>query len=315
MSRSNFKVSVVIPTYNRPAILGPTLDAILGQTVPPAEVIVIDDGSRESYREIVAKYPIRYHRIENSGLGIARNTGAGMAQFPWIAFCDDDDLWRPNYLATAAAALGDNGFYSFSNFVFVREGAWTNEDKFSAAPRGYFETPDEPLYPKLLRWMPIFPSAIVMKKTFFDGIGGFNPRFSKMVSGDLDFLLRSTEVGNVTVIPEPLVGIRKHATNRSSNVLAALLGDLSVLRWARTNHRLGREHGAIIDDEIARRSLWAFDAAFTLGRKELVVELAGAVPDRCRNAKFGLKLALARNQFVPPAILAKLFGRANTRRV
>src|SRR5579872_1896806 len=90
-------VSVVIPTYNRATLIGDTIDSILRQTVPPAEVIVVDDGSTDDTAAVVARYggAVRYHRIENSGPGVARNIGVSLARSPWIAFCDSDDIWLP----------------------------------------------------------------------------------------------------------------------------------------------------------------------------------------------------------------------------
>src|SRR4029077_9496744 len=86
----SFDVSAVIPTYNRANLIGDTVESVLRQSVPPAEIIVVDDGSTDDTAEVIARYgsAVRYHRMENFGPGAARNLGVSIARAPWIAFCD-----------------------------------------------------------------------------------------------------------------------------------------------------------------------------------------------------------------------------------
>jgi glycosyltransferase involved in cell wall biosynthesis len=75
-------VTVVVPTYNRAALLDETLRSILAQTVLPDEIIVVDDGSTDETPAICARQPklVRYLRQENSGLpAVARNRGRSRA--------------------------------------------------------------------------------------------------------------------------------------------------------------------------------------------------------------------------------------------
>lgn len=98
-------VSVVVPTYNRADLIGETLERILAQTVPPAEVIVVDDGSTDDTPAVLARFGarIRVERIENSGEIDARNHGIRLARGTLIAFCDSDDLWEADHLARMVA--------------------------------------------------------------------------------------------------------------------------------------------------------------------------------------------------------------------
>lgn len=100
-------VSVVIPTYNRAHWLGELLDCVLGQTQPPREVIVVDDGSSDSTQQLCESYGdrVRYVWQPNAGVSSARNRGIAMARGSWIAFADSDDLWEPNKLEVQLAAL------------------------------------------------------------------------------------------------------------------------------------------------------------------------------------------------------------------
>ena len=99
------EIGVVIPTYNRAGLIGETLDAVFAQTLPPDEVIVVDDGSTDDTQSVLASYlsRVRPLRITNSGELAARNAGLRAAQSRLVAFCDSDDLWTPDFLATMSA--------------------------------------------------------------------------------------------------------------------------------------------------------------------------------------------------------------------
>ena len=106
-------VSVVIPTYNRAALLRRTIESVLSQRARAMEVIVVDDGSSDDSRAVCEGYgdAVRYLWQENRGLPAARNTGMCAARGEWIALCDSDDLWHPRKLelqhaATIAASAG-----------------------------------------------------------------------------------------------------------------------------------------------------------------------------------------------------------------
>ena len=99
--------SVVIPTYNRAATVGRAIESVLKQTYPPAELIVVDDGSQDATRQYIDAYgdALRYIYQENAGASAARNRGAAEARFTWLAFLDSDDLWYPDYLEAIAGAI------------------------------------------------------------------------------------------------------------------------------------------------------------------------------------------------------------------
>lgn len=102
------RISVVIPTYNRAKVVGKALESVFEQTYPAAEIIVVDDGSKDETREVLASYGSRIKAIsqENGGLSAARNTGIRAASSEWVAFLDDDDEHVPERLAIAAETIG-----------------------------------------------------------------------------------------------------------------------------------------------------------------------------------------------------------------
>src|SRR5262249_1321753 len=97
------KVTIVIPTYNRPERLRHALVSVMQQTVGDFEVFVVDDGSRDATADEVVRgfADARLHCIRlptSRGPGAARNAGVIRAVAPFIAFLDDDDEWLPEKL-------------------------------------------------------------------------------------------------------------------------------------------------------------------------------------------------------------------------
>lgn len=101
---SNPFFSIVIPTYNRAALVVATIQSILKQELPDFEIIVVDDGSKDDTETRIGaiKDPrLFYHRKENGERGAARNYGARISRGIYINFFDSDDLMYPNHLSTA----------------------------------------------------------------------------------------------------------------------------------------------------------------------------------------------------------------------
>ncbi len=103
-------VSVVIPAYNAANYILATLRAVQCQTFSNFEVIVIDDGSTDRTANIVQSFcdiDLRFRLIgrENGGVSAARNFGAALGSCPIIAFMDSDDVWYPEFLASAVDFL------------------------------------------------------------------------------------------------------------------------------------------------------------------------------------------------------------------
>ena len=104
MSTSKPLVSVVIPTYNRAALLDEALSSAGAQvgagTLFDVEIVVVDDASSNETPAAVRRHPtVRYIRhATNRGGSAARNTGIAASSGSLIAFLDDDDLWLPNKL-------------------------------------------------------------------------------------------------------------------------------------------------------------------------------------------------------------------------
>jgi glycosyltransferase involved in cell wall biosynthesis len=230
--KENPHVSVVIPAYNSARFVAEAIRSVLAQTLPPYEVLVIDDGSVDGTREVVAEFlstGVRCISQPNSGVSAARNRGLDEARGEFIAFLDADDLWRPEMLATHAELLRDNEEVIFSFCDFQRF------DDTSSAPIGtQFE-----FYPELdsmtleplgkNRWLirtgafgefvrfgevPAFTQAMMFRRSLLSGL-----RFDETlrVCEDLHFVLRAATRGSVVVIREVLVDVRRHCANATKD--------------------------------------------------------------------------------------------------
>lgn len=319
------RVSAIIPTYNRADLLGQTLQSLLAQTVPPDEIIVVDDGSEDETPQLVAQFSprVRYIRIANSGAPVARNAGAARATGDWLWFCDSDDLWRPTYLARAMdlAMACPSLTFIFGNFQLVRDGAWRGPGKFESVPPGYWDglgrerigddaVLAQPLYAHLLRFQPVFHSTLLVSRLLFDRIGGYDGRFAGTGSEDFEFVLRCAAHAPVGMIAEPLVGIRRHPGNYSASQLRNLLGEIAILRHALAVHGAPAQSvRARIDAEIASRTAQALDLAFSQRDFDLVRSLAGSLVGERLTLRRRLKLMLASS---PRAIRRPAIGFAET---
>jgi glycosyltransferase involved in cell wall biosynthesis len=105
------RVSVVIAAYNSEAYIAEAIESVLGQTVPPDEIIVIDDGSTDGTRGILDGFSGRIVALSqaNSGQAVAVNKGLARARGELIGFCDADDLWTPRKLELQLALLDHDG--------------------------------------------------------------------------------------------------------------------------------------------------------------------------------------------------------------
>ncbi len=304
-----FEISVIVPTFNRAGLIGATLESILRQTHRPAEVIVVDDGSTDNTAEVVRQYPgVRYHRTVNSGVCRARNVGAALARGAWLAFCDSDDLWREDRLRSQVELLrqAPGVEYCFTNFVTVTADRWAAVTKFEQAPADFWQglplrgegpdgfVVDAPLYPRILRFQPIFQSTLLMTCDFFRRVGGYDEAFGRVIAEDLEFTLRCVQEQPAAVVTRPVVGVRKHAANFSGNLLRTLLGEVSILEYARRHHPAGRECQAWITEEIELRRIAALETAFAAGDLVLVRQLAATIPQDRYDAKLKLKCLTAR---------------------
>jgi glycosyltransferase involved in cell wall biosynthesis len=211
----NFKVSVVIPTYNRAAKVRRAIESALAQTAPCFEVIVVDDGSSDGTGQILGELygdRIRYFAQANQGVSVARNKGIAEATGEWIAFLDSDDLWEKEKIEWQFKALERfspecGGCYTDSRLMNHPE----TRTLFQMAERGYRHEDTMGVNADVLRLlvrpggagMVVCPSSLMARADAVRKTGGFDPnlRFSE----DSEFLFRLAMITRFCYVSLPLV--------------------------------------------------------------------------------------------------------------
>lgn len=100
--------SIVVPTYNRAHLIGKTIQSVLGQSFNDWELLIIDDGSTDSTRDVIKQFNdarLKYYWQQNAERSAARNKGITLAQGQFICFLDSDDHWRSNHLQVLFNAI------------------------------------------------------------------------------------------------------------------------------------------------------------------------------------------------------------------
>ncbi len=197
--RRTISVSVVIPTYNRESRLPAAIRSVLGQSLPPSEIIVIDDGSTDATPALMAQFPeVRYIQQENRGVSEARNHGIRLAKHEWIAFLDSDDEWLPRKLEKQCDAVERQSKYRFchTDEVWIRNGRRVNPMKKHAKYGGR-------IFNQCLALCVVSPSSVLLHRDLFACYGLFDPELP--VCEDYDLWLRICVREPVLYVDEPLL--------------------------------------------------------------------------------------------------------------
>lgn len=303
-----FDVSVIIPTFNRAELLLKTVDTIINQSRPAKEIIVVDDGSSDDTMKKIVGYhdKIKAIHIENSGQMVAFNKGVSIASGKYIAFCDSDDLWKPNYLEDIMKIweIEPSSNAAFANFQIVKNEKWIDRTKFDEAPEefwndfdiiehnsyGFFRKP--PIH-NLVAFNPFFVSAMVVRADFFRAMGGWDEAWNRRMSQDFATTLRVAEHPPIGLALRPTVGIRKHEGNFSGDVQKMVLGDAAILEHALLTRPSLSPYAEAIRRSIVHRRADALAIAFARQDFSSVSEIAALVGDGDlpRGALFKSRLA------------------------
>ncbi len=123
------KVSIIVPVYNVEEYLSRCVDSLLSQTHQDVEVILIDDASKDKSAQIIQEYASKDTRVKgffqerNQGVSAARNRGLDEATGEWIAFCDGDDWYLPDFVETMLKKAEEgNADFAVCNYQIVSEG-------------------------------------------------------------------------------------------------------------------------------------------------------------------------------------------------
>lgn len=210
-----FDTSVVIPIYNGEKYIERTLECIRNQTLWPAEVVLVDDGSKDNTVSVVEKYlnehtttfpKAKFIKQSNQGAGGARNTGIKKSESEWISFLDSDDLWNQKKIELVAetselhpeAKMITHNMCVFHQDTGLREASTDFNSRYDSSRSLFVQ----------LYWGGFLPTAsVTVKRKLLLDSGLFDVRLRSAQDYEmwLKCSLRMDEPGSLYIIDEPLV--------------------------------------------------------------------------------------------------------------
>lgn len=221
-------LSVVIPVYNGAAFIADTVRAALGQTFRDFEIVIVNDGSRDSTLEQLRPFgdAVKVITIANGGVSNARNVGIRASSGEFIAFLDADDLWHPEKLQRQLEAMRCHPGIGFCccNYAI--------DDPVSGLPAAHFDQfrHDREL---VLDTRLADPLAVLIKYNFvgtcsnvmvrrdvLERVGLFDPRYRQ--TEDYDLWLRCAGDTDFLLMSDVLLDKTRHETNLTNNFVETL---------------------------------------------------------------------------------------------
>lgn len=275
-------ISVVIPTHDRAAFLPRAVSSVLAQEGVNLELIVVDDGSTDNTRQVLASYQDRRLRVirqRHSGVAASRNRGIEHSRGEYIALLDSDDEWLPGKLARQLKFQVEGKWaVTQTEEVWVRHGRAVQPRNKHAKRGGWIFAPS-------LELCLVSPSCSMFSRAFWQELGPFDDRL--LACEDYDFWLRAGLSYPVGLLPDPLV--RKfggHADQLSRKIIGLDLYRIYSLVKLRRNPGLGREHKSLVELALRQRAKRYIQGCLKRGKpeeaqrvQEIVSARAGLVPD------------------------------------
>jgi glycosyltransferase involved in cell wall biosynthesis len=293
------KVSVVVPTRDRPEPLRRAVAAILGQTYEgPVECLVVFDQSDPDlpWPDLPPGRTLILRRNDRTpGLAGARNSGILAATGELVAFCDDDDEWLPEKLTRQVARLlAIPGAAVSTTGILVR---YQDRTTTRLAPT-ILVTHRQLLRSRLVE---LHPSTVLARRDrLLSQIGLVDEQLPGSYAEDYEWLLRASRHGPVLAVPEPLAVIHWHQSSFFADRWRTIISALTYLvdkhrdlqqepsGLARIYGQIAFAHAALGERKPARR--WA-RRTLSLNRRERRAYLALAISLGLVSAKTVVRMA------------------------
>jgi glycosyltransferase involved in cell wall biosynthesis len=255
----HFPVTVIIPAYRVSAYISQTLDSVLAQTVPAAEIIVVNDGCPDTDNLEQALQPYRdrivYIKQANGGVASARNTAIRAARCEWISTLDGDDYWRPDYLAVQTEQLAADP----SIDVVYCDARIFGDTLLAGELFSRYSPSSGPVtFSSLVAQTCNVCQSVVGRKQAFEKVGGYDTNLRGIE--DFDIWVRIAKSGGrITYHREPLVFYRGRNDSLSSNRSSCLQQLTALMARYIQVLRLTPE-----EQEVARQAASRFEAYLRL---------------------------------------------------
>ena len=203
-------VSVVMATYNGEKFIREQLDSIIAQTMSPHEIIIVDDASSDSTKEILAAYAAQYPYIKPyfniTNLGYIKNfeKALTLASGNYIALCDQDDYWLPQKLEKLLTHIGDHTMI-YSDSLLCDEQLQGTGKKISdvSVCQPYTSCLQQAVFCRIYGHATLFSKSLLSKAL----------PFPEVLPHDWWLSFVATLDGGIAYLPEVLVYYRQHSNN------------------------------------------------------------------------------------------------------
>lgn len=219
MKDDHCSISVIIPTYNRAELIREALQSVFSQTFQNFEVIVVDNGSTDHTGDVVAQFGNRVRTVltGRSSIGSARNEAIRRATGDYLAFLDNDDLWKPEKLERHLKFAQD---HPDCVLTYTDALQFSNQGEDPKSFAGRFPAISNPAHifgPMITEYAIPLTSTVMIKASFLQKTGLLFPVEVGVIE-DLDLFLRILMAGGkFAYLPEPLTMRRMHDSNFSSD--------------------------------------------------------------------------------------------------
>lgn len=210
------KISVIIPAYNSQKTIKATIESVLQQTFTDFELIIINDGSKDTTLEVVANIHdsrLKIFSFENAGANVSRNRGLKYAVGEFVSFLDADDLWTADKLESQLQALYDNPQASVAY-------SWTNciDEQGQFLRRGTYIAATGNVYAQLLviNFLESGSNPLIRREALI-AVCGFDE--SLAAGQDWDLYLRLAANYHFVPVESPQILYRISANSLSTNVV------------------------------------------------------------------------------------------------
>lgn len=241
------RISVIIPTYNRPSLLARSVKSVLDQTFTDLELIVVDSSPDEKSASIISEIKdprIRYIRTDKKNAAASRNAGIKNAAGEYIAFQDDDDEWLPEKLQIQFEAISSADRSSGIVYCAFWRIKGRTRTYFPFGARNIRESKlSGDLQNKLLSGNVVSTQTALVKRECFDKCGLFDENFPALE--DWELWIRMSFSYNYIFINKPLV----HVYHSKASLTTDKVADIRARELLLTKYRkdLGRDKRIISD--------------------------------------------------------------------
>ena len=249
-------VSIVIPTYNRSAIVPIAIESALRQTFEDYELIVVDDGSTDGTRERLDPYMgrIRYFYQSNRGVSAARNAGIAAARGEWIAILDSDDVWHPAKLERQLEVLsklgtGFGACVTDCDYIGSLETSATVFEENGVRTDGASGPLDNPLNYVMRSGYGLCVPSLLVRRSILNEIGGFDEALG--LGEDRELIFRLCFRTRFCYVQQPLVSIDRTPGVARLTDLCSMRDD-SICLWGEQLRKKMLAHPEFVDADNRR---------------------------------------------------------------